>query len=159
MASDTFDMFIEATALPKHHTLSLVGRGESNVPTITSEAWTFSLFTTAILELANELPNRVTIRQLLAFAMILEEVSLGRSTTIKGLRTKAGNDKRGAEVLGQSIGRTYQIFLAPTRKEPDGLGWLYVEENESDRREKFLRLTKEGEAVALKLARILKEKP
>jgi len=39
------------------------------------------------------------------------------------------------------------------------LGWAYVEENEDDRREKFLRLTPEGEEVALKIAKLLKEKP
>lgn len=155
---DTLDMFVDAKARPMHP-LRFVAPRESAMPTIKSEAWTFTLFSAALQELANELPNRVTIRQVLAFAMILEEVSLGKSTTIADLRTKAGSDKRGDAVLGQSIGRTYQIFLAPSKKEPDGLGWVEVEENEDDRRQKFLRLTKEGEGIALRIARMLKEKP
>lgn len=155
---ETLDMFIE-TKDCSPHPLRFVAPKESAMPTIKSEAWTFTLFSAAIQELANELPNRVTIRQLLVFAMILEQVSLGHSTTIAEIRAKAGTDKRGDDLLGQSIGRSYQVFGQPTKKEPDNLGWVEVEENEDDRRQKFLRLTPEGEAVALKLARIFKEKP
>ena len=81
---------------------------------------------------------------------------MGRDVTIAEIRKKAGSDKLGEELLGQSIGRSYQLFLKPTKKEPDALGWAYVEENEDDRREKFLRLTPEGEAVAIKIASYLK---
>lgn len=172
---DTLDMFIEATTVSKHP-LRIVEK-DSPMPSLKPNAWTFSLFAAALHELAKELPPRVTIRQLLVFAMILEETSLGHSTTIKKIREKAGPDKdfkKNADgsrklgkdgkpeledLLGQSIGRSYQVFCKPTKKEPDNLGWVDVVENEDDRREKFLRLTKEGEAVALKLARILKEKP
>lgn len=155
---DTLDMLIEAKAKPTHP-LRVITPKESPMASVSSHAWTFTLFSAAIQELANELPNRVSVRQLLVFAMILENVSLGHSVTIADLREKAGSDKTGADLLGQSIGRSYQVFCKPTKKEPDNLGWVEVEENEDDRRQKFLRLTKEGEAVASKLARIFKEKP
>lgn len=129
------------------------------MPSIKAEASTFSKLSTTLGELAYALPNRVTIRQLLVFAMIVEEVSLGRSVTIAELRAKAGSDKSGDDLLGQSIGRSYQLFGQPTKKEPDNLGWVTVEENEDDRRQKFLRLTKEGEAIALRIARSLKATP
>nr|WP_316628370.1 hypothetical protein [uncultured Brevundimonas sp.] len=173
---ETLDMFIENKDRSPHP-LRFVAPKESAMPTVSSEAWTFSQFSAALLLLAKELPNRVTIRQLLTFAMIVEEVSQNHSITIAEIRAKAGPDKgfkenpdgshklgkdgkpERADLLGQSIGRSYQVFLEPTKKEPDALGWLTVEENEDDRRQKFLRLTKEGEAVALKLARLLKSKP
>jgi hypothetical protein len=154
---NTLDMFIELKTKPTHP-LRIVQK-DSPMPTVSSEAWTFSVFSAAIQELATELPTRVTVRQLLTFTMLLEQISLGKSVTIAEIREKAGTDKKGEVLLGYSIGRSYQLFLQPTKKEPDALGWFYVEENEDDRRQKFLRLTKEGEAVALKLARILKDKP
>ena len=154
---DTLDMFIESKARPKHP-LRIVAK-DSPMPTIKTEAWTFSQFSAVLRGLAKDIPNRVTIRQLLVFAMIVEEVSLGHDITIAEIRAKVGKDKRGDDLLGQSIGRSYQIFCKPTKKEPENLGWVEVEENEDDRRQKFLRLTKEGEGIALRIARMLKEKP
>ena len=151
---DTLDMFIEHKAKPTHP-LRLLQK-DSLMASIKSHVWTFTTFALAVQELARELPPRVTLRQLLTFALIVEEVSMGRDVTIAEIRKKAGSDKLGEELLGQSIGRSYQLFLKPTKKEPDALGWAYVEENEDDRREKFLRLTPEGEAVAIKIASYLK---
>lgn len=151
---ETLDMFIEPKA-KLTHPLRIV-RKDSAVASIKTHAWTFSTFSAALQKLAQELPPRVTLRQMLTFAMIVEEVSMGRNITIAHVREKAGADKHGDELLGQSIGRSYQLFLKPTKKEPDALGWAYVEENEDDRREKFLRLTPEGEAVAIKIASYLK---
>lgn len=173
--TDTLDMFIEHKAKPTHP-LRLVQK-DSPMASITPHAWTYSTFALALHSLALELPTRVTVRQLLTFAMIVEEISMGRDVTIAHIREKAGDDKtyktnadgtfklndKGErehnELLGQSIGRSYQVFLKPTKKEPDALGWFDVESNEDDRREKFLRLTPEGQEVALRLARQLKAKP
>ncbi|QBX36882.1 hypothetical protein E4M02_04435 [Brevundimonas sp. S30B] len=129
------------------------------MPSLKTETQTFSQFATALEALAFQLPERVTIRQLLVFAMIVEKVSLGHDITIAALRKEVGKDKSGGDLLGQSIGRSYQIFLKPTKKQPTNLGWAEVEENEDDRRHKFIRLTPEGEAVALRIAKALKEKP
>lgn len=156
--TDTLDMFIEAKAFPTHP-LRFFAPKESDMASLKSEVQTFSQFATALEALAYEIPNRVTVRQLLVFAMIAEEVSLGNDVTIAEIRAKVGKDKSGDDLLGQSIGRSYQVFLKPTKKEPDNLGWADVEENEDDRRQKFLRLTPEGEAIALKIAKALKAKP
>ncbi|WP_306003074.1 hypothetical protein [Brevundimonas sp. C43] len=155
---DTLDMLIEAKAKPTHP-LRVITPKESPMASIKSHIWTYSTFAAALHAIAYELPNRVTVRQLLTFAMIVEQVSLGHNVTIADIREKAGSDTSGDDLLGQSIGRSYQLFLKPTKKEPDALGWAYVEENEDDRRQKFLRLTPEGEAMAIKIAKLLKEKP
>jgi len=172
---DTLDMFIEHKAKPTHP-LRLVQK-DSAMASIKPHVWTFSTFATAIHALAQELPTRVTVRQLLTFAMIVEQISKGQNVTIAHIRELAGDDKtfktnadgsfklndKGErehnELLGQSIGRSYQVFLKPTKKEPDALGWFDVEANEDDRREKFLRLTPEGEAMAISIAKLLNEKP
>jgi hypothetical protein len=156
--TDTLDMFIEAKAYPTHP-LRVFSPKESVMASIKTEATTITQFATALEALAFELPSRVTLRQLLVFAMICEKVAMGHDTTIAEIREKAGADKSGQALLGQSMGRSYQLFLKPTKKEPDNLGWAYVEENEDDRRQKFLRLTKEGEAIALRIAKALKQKP
>uniref|UniRef100_A0A6M3XP66 Putative DNA binding, helix-turn-helix domain containing protein n=1 Tax=viral metagenome TaxID=1070528 RepID=A0A6M3XP66_9ZZZZ len=154
---DTLDMFIESKARPKHP-LRIVSK-DSPMPDIKLETWTYWQFSTALHLLAHHIPERVTIRQLLVFSMIVEEVSSGHNTTIAEIRKKVGKDKSGSDLLGQSIGRSYQIFCQPTKKEPNNLGWVEVEENEDDRRQKFLRLTPKGEAIALEVAKALKSKP
>ena len=53
------------------------------------------------------------------------------SPSLKSAR-RLGQIRLGEELLGQSIGRSYQLFLKPTKKEPDALGWAYVEENENE---------------------------
>ena len=128
------------------------------MPNLKTEAWTFCQFSTALEALAFDLPNRVTIRQVLVFSLIAEKAAMGQDVTIAEIRDKAGTDKSGQDLLGQSIGRSYQLFLEPTKREPDNLGWCFVEEDENDRRRKLLRLTKEGEAIALKVAKALKMK-
>lgn len=153
----TLDMFIEAKARPTHP-LRFFAPRESIMPTIKSEAWTFCQFSTALEALAFELPNRVTIRQVLVFSLIAEKAAMGMDVTIAELREKAGADRHGNDLLGQSIGRSYQVFLEPTKRDPDALGWARIEEDENDRRRKLLRLTKEGEAIALKVAKALKMK-
>lgn len=154
---DTLDMFIESKARPKHP-LRIVAK-DSPVPSLKTEVWPVYAMSGALQRLAYDIPNRVTIRQLLVFLMIAEEVSMGRDITIAEIRAKVGKDKTGDDLLGQSIGRSYQIFCKPTKKEPENLGWVEVEENEDDRRQKFLRLTPEGEAVVSELAKIISSKP
>lgn len=71
----------------------------------------------------------------------------------------AGADARGAaatrtELLSihddgmtHSIRNTYRQLLEPSLKYPQALGWLRQEENPTDIREQFLRLTDKGRAV------------
>ena len=153
---DTLDMFIEAKAKPSHP-LRIVAK-DSPMASLKKDAWPIFAMSGAIQRLAYEIPNRVTIRQLLVFLMIAEEVSMGRDITIAEIRAKVGKDKSGDDLLGQSIGRSYQVFLEPTKREPDNLGWAKVEENEDDRRQKFLRLTPLGTEIVAEVIQILRSK-
>lgn len=124
-----------------------------------SEAWTFAKMSEALRFLALELPATSTLRQVLTFSMVLEKISMGHDTIIAEIRDQAGKDNKGMDLLGQSIGRSYQVFLEPTKRDPDRLGWLTLETDEDDNRRKVLRLTAKGKAIALKVAKALKEKP
>ena len=153
----TLDMFIETKTISPHP-LRFFAPKDSHMASIKSQAWTFCQFSTALELLARELAPRVSIRQVLVFSLIVEKAAMGHDITIAEIRDKAGRDKKGEELLGKSLGRSYQVFLKPTKREPDNLGWCYVEEDENDRRRKLLRLTEEGEAIALRLASALKMK-
>ncbi len=98
--------------------------------------------------LADYLPARASYRQALAFMLLAQADLAGRKMTVSDLRDAAGDDLNGLPKLGQSIERTYQLFLAPSKQEPNGLGWLKQVPDDDDRRKKHLRLTSEGLAVA-----------
>lgn len=53
----------------------------------------------------------------------------------------------GSEALGRSVKNTYKVFLEPTPRNPNGLGWLTREVNPDDEREKMFSLTEKGEEV------------
>lgn len=105
-------------------------------------------FTNRVRSLVEQMPPRTTARQAYAFLLIVRENAMGRSITAKGLRELAGRDGNREEILGQSIQRTYQLFLEADEKNPDGLGWVYIEMNKEDRRQNFLKLTSKGMEVA-----------
>ena len=105
-------------------------------------------FSNRVRRLVEHMPPRTTARQAYAFLLIVRENSMGRSITAKGLRELAGRDGNRDEILGQSIQRTYQLFLEPDEHNPDGLGWVYIEMNPEDRRQNFLKLTQKGIEIA-----------
>jgi hypothetical protein len=105
-------------------------------------------FANRVRALVEQMPPRTTARQAYAFLLIVRENSMGRSVTAKGLRDLAGRDGNFDEILGQSIQRTYQIFLEADERNPEGLGWIYVEMDKEDRRQNFLKLTQKGLKVA-----------
>ena len=49
--------------------------------------------------------------------------------------------------VGDSVKTTYAIFLEPSEKFPDGLGWLSQEIDPSNRRQKFLHVSEKGWVV------------
>jgi hypothetical protein len=53
----------------------------------------------------------------------------------------------GSEALARSVKNTYKVFLEPTSRNPNGLGWLTRELNPDDEREKLFTLTPKGEEV------------
>lgn len=122
------------------------------------DSWSYTRMAQAMIVLAREIPLRTSLRQVLAFVLIAEKVSLGHEVIVADLAGLAGDDSSGAPIFGASINRSYQVLLAPSAKEPDGLGWIAQEPHPSDARRKVLRLTEKGEAVARKLAAALNEK-
>lgn len=155
MTHATLDLFVDLKRV-QAHPLRFMPPKESDVSDLKLETKTFTRMSNAVRLLAMDLPATATIRQVLTFSMIVEQISKGHDTIIAEIREVAGLDNRGTELLGQSIGRSYQVFLEPTKRDPDRLGWLALELDENDNRRKVLRLTDKGEAVALSIAKALK---
>ncbi|MFN3573605.1 MAG: hypothetical protein ACK4TR_08770 [Phenylobacterium sp.] len=94
-------------------------------------------------------PARASVRQVLAFSIIVYANAMGRQITLSQVREIAG------EGLGQSIERTIQLFFAPTKQVPDALGWIEQEVDEDDRRRKYLKLTARGRKIANEMTKAL----
>ena len=164
----TLDLFVEPK-LVQRHPLSFRPPKDSQLPkaspendarkhALLSHAWTFGQMSTALTLLAKELPATSTLRQVLTFAMIVERISLGQQPTMTEIKEASDKDARGSDLIPDSMGRSYQVFLEPTSRDPDRLGWLTLETDEADNRRKMLRLTKKGEAMAVKVAKALTER-
>lgn len=115
----------------------------------------FMAFAKALQIIATEIPARTSLRQVYAFALIVEANSLGKSIIVSDLKEIAGADNTGEPIFGQSIGRSYQLLMEPTKRDPDGLGWIKLETDEDDQRRKIVRLTNKGEAIANHIRRTL----
>lgn len=107
----------------------------------------FSSFASAVELASKHLESRVTIQQLLLLARVLEAEAMGQSVTVADIRER--------DNLGSSLGRSYQIFTAPSKQFPDALDWLVIEEDADDRRRKTLKLTPAGRKIAEEFARRL----
>jgi hypothetical protein len=104
----------------------------------------------ALRLIADAMPPRTSIRQVLAILEVFAANAGGRSITMSDLRESASGVKSGdgVKVVGQSIAKTFEVFYEPTKANPDWLGWVRQELDDNDRRIKYLRLTEKGEAVA-----------
>lgn len=104
----------------------------------------------ALRLIADAMPPRTSIRQVLAILEVFAANAAGRSITMSDLRESASGVKSedSVKVVGQSIAKTFEVFYEPTKTNPDWLGWVRQEIDESDRRIKYLRLTEKGEAIA-----------
>jgi hypothetical protein len=118
-------------------------------PLQSSSALAFEHLAGALQILAEAVPARMSVRQVLAFTIIAYANAMGRSITLTEVREIAG------EGLGQSIERTIQGFLAPTKREPDALGWLEQVPDEDDRRKKYLVLTERGRFIVNEMTKAL----
>ena len=119
-------------------------------------AGTFMALAKALQFVSAKIPARTSLRQFYAFALIVEANSLGKSIIISDLKEIAGADDTGEPIFGQSIGRSYQLLMEPTKRDPDGLGWIWLETDEDDQRRKIVRLTDKGEAIANHILRTLR---
>lgn len=114
---------------------------KSGVNEFSALSWMFQMF-------ARKVPHRTSMRQVYAFSLILESLANGREIIVADLKELAGDDDNGEPIFGQSIGRSYQLLMEPTKRDPDSLGWIALETDENDNRRKLVRLTEKGEAMA-----------
>lgn len=99
----------------------------------------------ALAELSARAHDRLTVKQALYFISVAYAHAMGRSITLSDVIERF----EGTGSLGGAIRKSNAVFLAPTPRLPDALGWLEQAEDPTDRRYKFLRLTDAGlEATA-----------
>lgn len=123
---------------------------------LTKDVKSVERMSAALLQLATVIPSRTSLRQVLAFFLIAQKLARGEEVIMADLADMAGDDAVGTPIFGPSINRSYQILLAPTARDPDGLGWIDQHPDPADGRRKILRLTPEGEAVARKVIEALR---
>lgn len=124
------------------------GGGQKGKPGMTSTGRTkavlraapLSGFYDAVKLLAMGLPPRVSLSQAAFFILAARADANGSPATYSMLKEELGE-------LGDSIKTTYAIFLDPSEKFPDGLGWLSQEIDPSNRRQKFLHVSEKGWVV------------
>lgn len=99
-------------------------------------------------ELTKELGDhhhRISLQQALFFTVLAAANSHDANIRLKDVRSLTTDDENDVRLFGASvIGRGYGVFL----KETGGLGWLKQIVTRHDRRQKYLRLTPMGKAVA-----------
>lgn len=55
-------------------------------------------------------------------------------------------------MIAANLNKSYQMFLPPSPKDKEALGWVQQQPDESDGRKKYLVLTEEGRAIVLQMA-------
>lgn len=105
----------------------------------------------AVRALSDLMPARVSLRQGLAFLFVVHANAHGRRVTMTDVRDSFSEVDTGAANVGQSLARSFQIFLKLSDEDPEGLGWITQETDRDDKRKKYLRVTGEGAEIALKI--------
>lgn len=91
-----------------------------------------------LIYLAEAGSHRLTVNQLAFFMLAASAEAAGKPATYSEIMADA-------EGLTQSgLKNSYRQLLEPSRAFPSALGWLCVEENPADAREKVLRLSQDG---------------
>ncbi len=101
-----------------------------------------TIFQKALFAYNELVPARMTGLQMQTFLMIAVAHARERDLTMTDLREESG------ELIGMHMNRSYQFFLPPSARNPEGLGWVMTEEDPLDGRRKYLRLTEKGEEIA-----------
>lgn len=91
----------------------------------------------ALTVLADLGHDRMTVRQALFLFAVAHQRTMGQSVSIPRIREIY-------EPLGRSIEKSKDQFLAATKRNPEGLGWMTQEADEDDRRQRYLDLSPEG---------------
>ena len=113
-------------------------------------------FSAALIELAEQAPERTTAAQMAFFVLAGMADAAGKPATFTEIKDAVG------EAINRSLHTTYKVFLDREQRRSDtaavrqGLGWLTREEDRADNRRKYLRLTPKGRAVLASLIETLK---
>ena len=108
-------------------------------------------FSAALIELAEQAPERTTAAQMAFFVLAGMADAAGKPATFTEIRDAVG------DTINRSLHTTYKVFLDREQRRSDtaavrqGLGWLTREEDRADNRRKYLRLTPKGRAVLTSL--------
>lgn len=94
-------------------------------------------FGNALLQLAEDTPERVTLSQMTFFTHAALADLMGSPATLTDL-------KETLCTLRRTIHSTYKIFLDPSPQFPNGLGWLKQIQDQRDKRVKHIHLTEDG---------------
>lgn len=113
---------------------------------ISNKADAFAAFERAMRILSDAMPARASLRQGLAFAFVAYVNALGRNVTMTDLRDSFSQLDNGAETVGQSLAKSFSLFI--DEADSGGLGWVAQEVDRTDKRKKYLRLTATGADVA-----------
>lgn len=105
---------------------------------------TFRQWSQGICILSNHAPNRLSLPQASFFALAAICDRAGRPGYVTELRDALGDRS------GRSVQNSYRVFLAPSKKRPNGLGWLRHSIT-MDGRRKLVRLTPEGRTIIEKV--------
>lgn len=95
-----------------------------------------------LMYLAEASNARLSLSQAAFFFVAAKGAASGVPLTLSQIMDGTGSDARS-----RSVKNTYKVFLEPTARNPNGLGWLTRKVNVDDEREKFLVLTRKGESV------------
>jgi hypothetical protein len=112
-------------------------------------------FSAALIELAEQAPERTTAAQMAFFVLAGMADAAGKPATFTEIRDAVG------PTINRSLHTTYKVFLDRVQRRSDtpatrqGLGWLTREEDPEDNRRKYLRLTPKGRAVIRSLVETL----
>lgn len=130
--------------------------GRSNGATLTLSLKELKTFSTALMHLAELVPERTTGSQLTFFLFAAMADIRNSPTTFNEIREAVG------PAIGRSLHTTYRVFLDGNRSSDHnrakGLGWLRTETDPHDNRRKYLHLTDKGRAVLQGIADIVEMK-
>jgi hypothetical protein len=115
-------------------------------------------FSAALIELAEQAPERTTAAQMAFFVLAGMADAAGKPATFTEIKDAVG------PAINRSLHTTYKVFLDRVQRRSDtdvtraGLGWLTREEDPTDNRRKYLRLTAKGRDVMRGLIRTMRGK-
>jgi hypothetical protein len=128
--------------------------GRKSAATLTLSLNEFRIFSTALMHVAELVPERTTTSQLTFFLFAAMADIRNTPTTFNEIREAVGPS------IGRSLHTTYRVFLDGNRSSDHnrakGLEWLRTETDPHDNRRKYLHLTEKGKAVLQGVADIMR---